>query len=179
MAKDRSSFEQPANLAPSHDILRFTESIYQDARTSDRPEIQALAKWVAVCSHESVYHSKKAAHLRGVHFALAGMAIACSAAAAMLSLPGAIGSPGNALSVAAACCGAMSTCASSMVAMLNPQGRRNNHLRSESDYSVLGRDIAVFLATTGDDGAHDDHGWSYAMRNFQRRLDNVEALAPP
>ena len=70
-----------------------------------------------------------------------------------------------------------------MIGIINPGSLKSDHLRSELNYAILERDISVCLSSF--DGHEDDangilaDSWADVLRFFQRRMDNIEALAPP
>lgn len=176
-----SAFEfQHARPTGSAAILNFAEHLFRHSDKRDRPEIQALVKWVEVCSVLSEKHYKKARGLRAMHLLFVTVAICCSACTTVLSLPPVLSQgvwSDTLLSISVL--GALSAIATGMDTALDPAGRRKEHLRSEFDYSILARDIAVFLTTAEADLSPDQDPWGTAVVRFQRRLDNVESMAPP
>lgn len=147
----------------------------------DMREAAALAKWVEACADRSVKHSEKARSLRGVHFVLMFFSLLLSAISSVLSgvSTDKQGVSNLSLTIGALTCSALASVFVGLNGLLDPSARRSAHLLSENQYIVLGRDIAVYLAGIGSDAVRArDLDITSALKDYQRRLDNIDSVAP-
>jgi hypothetical protein len=61
-----------------------------------------------------------------------------------------------------------------MIGLMNPEAKREKHNAAEHRYTCLLRDMVVNLVSGSDDAAY----WEDVLRNCQRALDNIQAVAP-
>ena len=69
---------------------------------------------------------------------------------------------------------ATSSATQAVIGLFNPEGRREKHLATEHRYTCLARDIVVKLVS----GTDNVEYWEDVLRDSQRILDNIEAVAP-
>jgi membrane-bound inhibitor of C-type lysozyme len=61
-----------------------------------------------------------------------------------------------------------------IIGLYNPQAKREKHSAAEHRYTCLSRDIVVKLVSGSDDAAY----WEDVLKDSQRALDNIQAVAP-
>ena len=61
-----------------------------------------------------------------------------------------------------------------VIGLYNPQAKREKHGAAEHRYTCLSRDIVVKLVSGSDDAAY----WEDVLKDSQRALDNIQAVAP-
>lgn len=151
------------------------------ARPVDQSEIRTIVRWVAACLESRDKHRRKASALKFMHYGLMISSIVCSGLASILAIPGLDTGAIDAVALAVSVVSAFSVVFVSMASLFDASGRRKDHLRSELDYSLLARDMRVFLATQDQQpgGTEETDPWGMAVIRFQRRMDNVESTAPP
>ncbi len=67
-----------------------------------------------------------------------------------------------------------SSATQAILRLLNPETKKEQHLATENRYTFLSRDIIVKLLS----GSMDEHFWESTLKDTQRILDNIEAIAP-
>jgi hypothetical protein len=67
-----------------------------------------------------------------------------------------------------------SSATQAVMRLLNPETKKEQHLATEHRYTCLARDIIVKLLS----GSVDEHFWESTLKDTQRILDNIEAIAP-
>ena len=171
--------ENPPPIRPSIDIIQDPREMLERVKPEDQPEARALVRWVHMCSEEATKHEVQARSLRGMHWTMSIVSILLNASATVVAAVGPQFAPctGTAGFITAGLTSG-SVIASSVHAVLDPAGRRQAHMNAETQYSSLGRDIAVRLTTMTSDG-HLNTSWSVVLLQYQRRLDNIRSVAPP
>ena len=69
---------------------------------------------------------------------------------------------------------ASSSATQAIIALLNPDGRKEKHLASEHRYTCLARDIVVKLVS----GSDEPDYWEDVLKDCQRAIDNIQAIEP-
>ena len=172
------------SLRPSMDILTSVNSLHKFSQRRDRSEIAALHKWVHFCSQRADDHQQKAKVLRAVNLGTSALSIVASSATAVLVTVGnEFATCGGAYGYVTSAVGAVSVVASAINALLDPSSRRKMHLLAENEFGVLGREMAVILATEEPHdhniGSISNDFWKDLLLQYQRRLDTLITWAPP
>lgn len=179
LARTRSSLHLATpQFHPAMDIYAGID--ITKASAADKPEIYAVAQWVRECSAQANRHGQKAKRLKFQSVVLSFLALLGSSCSAVSSGISAEYQNDKLWLFMALCFAALSTVCTGLGTILNPASRRAQHLSSETMYNHLGRDMSVFLTTTDPSKLSDRQvTWDAALHEFQRRMDNVDSLAPP
>lgn len=162
------------------DRIRITMNILpEEYDKSSRGYV--LQQWIKAASAAAEYHCKKAGVLRGQNISLSASIIFLSSVSIVLAtlVPRVDGGGTKAmiLTYVVASVNAMVALFSGMISLLDPAGRRREHLIAENIWDTLGRDIAVCLRNEiADDDPSD---YIIKVNEFQRRVDNATTLSPP
>lgn len=138
-----------------------------------------IESWMSECKKNAAGHLQKSKQLRGLHYGLSVMSIVAGALASVMSV---VYSSANALQqpewvgVMAAITSGVSTATMAVLTVLDPSARRLTHLTAELNYSLLARDLGVYIMTEREE---DFEEWRVDAIRFQRRIDNAQAVAPP
>lgn len=177
---DESPTDVQKSLPSLHIFYKGDTDTLNDA--DDRREARAMCQWVNDCGAKSISHGRKAARLRRVHIILTTAGLISSAISSTLSgISTNITDEIHLLEITL-CALALSAVAAVVVGfngLMDPSARRNAHLLSENNYLILGRDIAVYLAGIAADCPRSGElDVTNALRDYQRRLDNLDSVAP-
>ena len=150
------------------------------AKEKDKRECRALSVWSSSCSRQADQHASKAKYLRKVNILSITTVLTLTGASAVLSGL----STDNAfarepLAIGALSLSSLAGIATGMMAFVDAAGRRNLHLLAESMYSILSRDIAVYLLSTDDPEQGHMLNSEMAIQEYRRRLDTLETSCPP
>jgi hypothetical protein len=157
----RSSSEVPWDEAPC-------------LKASHASRLRASLKGLAtLCRENATAHGKAAKVQAGRHNILQIASIAVSSstticAAVSLSDNTWAGQLETAILAAAA------SAVQAIIGLYNPQAKREKHGATEHRYTCLSRDIVVKLVSGSDDAAY----WEDVLKDCQRALDNIQAVAP-
>ena len=160
-SKHRSSSEVPWESVPT-----LTGSNVSNLRAS----LKAMA---TMCKEKALMHGKAAERhaLQNNVLQLTSILVTSGATiCAVVSLSD--GSWSGQLVVAILSSSASAT--QGVLRLLNPDGKKEKHLSSEHRYTCLARDIIIKLVS----GNHAEDYWEDIIKDCQRTLDNIEALAP-
>ena len=144
------------------------------------PLYKTLIRWVNFCADQADKHADKASYLKTLQYLLVGLTLVCTGLATVISGLGSQFSDDGEYAYVALSAAATATVLTGLNAVVEPAGRRKEHLASELQYVVLARDISTFIVTHP---PTKDRNFVYAsteiLTEYQRRLDNLEAMAPP
>lgn len=136
-----------------------------------------IESWVHECKSNANGHLKKSKRLRGLHYGMSVLSIVTGSIASVMSVvySSDIHQP-TWVSVMAAVLSGISTAGMAVLTVLDPSARRLTHLTAELNYSLLARDLKVYIMT---ERSNDFEDWRVDAIRFQRRIDNCQAVAPP
>ena len=150
------------------------------AKEKDKRECRALSIWSSSCSRQADLHASKAKSLRKLNVAMISTVLCLTGSTAVLSgLATDEEFHKGPLAIGALVLSSLAGVAAGISAFVDAAGRRNLHLLSESSYSILSRDIAVYLLSTDDPEQGHMLNSEMAIQAYQRRLDNLETSSPP
>jgi hypothetical protein len=150
--------------------------------SSKRQVHKVIMKWMKECKECAEGHLAKSKVLRRTHYTLSVLGILSGSVSSVLSVLYSSDGPGGGtkeptwIGRLAAVMSGISTALMAILTVLDPSARRLTHLNAELNYSLLERDLGVYLAT---DEPEDYEEWRLDAIRFQRRIDNAQAIAPP
>ena len=139
----------------------------------------ALAKWIGFCSSQADAHSRRAKQLKLQHLVFSGLILLFAGAATIVSGVGANYDTNSHLYYLTLGLSALVSMLTGFAAVVDSSSRRKDHLNSEFQYVVLGRDIASFITMHPPGTERRLVPDQEVIGEFQRRLDNIESMAPP
>lgn len=179
--RSRKSIDRLRNASATRQSMQIYDSGDIDlVMHTEKREARAISVWVGVCSHNADLHKNKARVLRTIHFALVLLTLISSTTASVLAGFSAKSAPSSTIeSYTALIASAMSTAFMAIMAFVDPASRRNRHLLAEVQYAILGRDMSVYLSGLSDKSDRGrDMDIRTAIQEYQRRMDNLDAVAP-
>jgi hypothetical protein len=176
-------FTNPSPVRRNSLHIYDRESISKTLSDAELTQANALSLWVDACSSRAIAHALRAADLRSEHLLLMTFSIVCSSLAAVLSgmaVEGVLtGTDKLWGSVVGLVVSSGSAVALGLHGLLDPAGRRKSHLLAETQFKILARDVAVYLSSVDNKEDTSDRLTLYsALREYQRRLDNLDSVAP-
>ena len=163
-------------------VTRDSVDIFSNLVTNLSPDdtfYKALSKWTRFSCKQADLHARKASKLKQVHYLFAFFTLATAGAATVVSGLGSKFAENGDYAYIALSFSAIATVLTGLNAVVDPSGRRREHLNSELQYIVLGRDIATYIVMHPPGREAVVSSKQEILGEFQRRLDNLEAMAPP
>ena len=167
------------NIPPAHNSEEFSKEDLWKPVTDPRGIHLIVKSWIVECKANADGHLVKSKRLRAIHYGLSMLGIVTGTLASVLSV---VYSSNDGfdepvwVGVIAAVMSGLSTATMAVLTVLDPSARRLTHLTAELNYSLLSRDMGVYLLT---ERADDFDEWRMDATRFQRRIDNAQAVAPP
>lgn len=153
--------------------------LLREVSTEHATLYETLARWSCFCAEQGMSHARKAARLKAQHYGLSALILVLASAATIVSgLGGSFDEAGD-LYFTTLALSATVTMLTGFSAVVDSAARRKDHLNSEFQYNVLGRDIAAHIVMYPPGAGRHSVSGRDVVSEFQRRLDNVESLAPP
>lgn len=148
---------------------RTDYDIYSETGTGIPPSnFRLLSHWVKHCEHSAEKHGKQATSFKYLHLMLATLSLGTVASMTIVS---AIVPNSNIATVVQASVAAFLM---GLQNVLDLQGRAKNHLVTNGEFTLMGREIATTLGTI-----EEERNWNELCRMYQRQMDVIESHAPP